>query len=213
MINLVHDNMISYEFNKLPILKSRVNKVVSKYDADKIGKVQYKWNDYGYRASFDYTPILTEDKIVCIGCSFTEGVGLDEEETWPDMLASKLNKPYLNLGLACGSDGYIVWQIMNVLQNIQTNNIYVLKPPPARSFFLNDTTFDNIQSGDIEKPDVSFTRQYEYNRFTLNSICERYNIKHIDCLQFGKMFTTAKDDQHFGIDYQTVITNEFLNLQ
>lgn len=212
MINLVKDNMIPYGFDKLPILKNRVNKKHNIYDCDEVGLVNYQWNDYGYRASFDYAPLLNEDKIVCIGCSFTEGVGLDEEDTWPNMLASKLGKKYLNLGLSNGSDGYVVWQIMNVLKNVQTENIYVLMPPPGRFFFLNDIMFDNVQSWDIEKPNVSFNKHYEYDRFILKSICEKYSIKYLDCYEFGTIFTKAKDNHHFGLDYQTTITNEFYKL-
>lgn len=203
---------ILYDFNKIPIIKERVNLKKKSHDTHKNSIFEYNFNDYGYRASFDYESLLTSEKIVCIGCSFTEGVGLVESEIWPFLLSQKVNLPFINLGIGGASDGYIMWQLMNVINTIQSTNIYVLLPPISRSFFLNDNYFNNIHSMSLLTENDSFERLFEYQRFLLINICDHYNIKYIKWNKFGTDFPKASDNQHFGCDYQTKISNEFLKL-
>lgn len=205
---------MKYILNRLPILNARKGIRIKRYDSDNSNLVEYKFNDYGYRASFDYEKLLDTKKIVCIGCSFTEGVGLYENETWPYLLSQKIGLPYLNLGIAGGSQGYVVWQIMNVLNNIQTNNIFVLSPPWGRFFELTDLEFENKQSWDVETPDKTYSNFYNLNNFIVSSICDAYKIKHIDCLDFGRGqdWDKARDNQHFGPQYQKRIAEEFYNI-
>lgn len=208
--SILEQSKILYNFDKLPILTKRINTKKVLYNSDNISDIKYNFNDYGYRASFDYAPLIEYNKIICIGCSFTEGVGLEEDETWPYILSKKLNINYLNLGLAGGSDGYVVWQIMNVLNNLKNYDIYVLIPPHSRSFFLNDESFNNISYSGMMTSKVSFYRLFDYQRFILLNICKQNNVKYIEWDKFGRNFTKAKDNQHFGVDYQLKIVNEFL---
>lgn len=205
---------MNYTLNRLPILTERCNNIITKYDSDNSLSVQYNFNDYGYRASFDYEPLLDSEKIVCIGCSFTEGVGLNENETWPYILSQKIGLPYLNLGIAGGSQGYVMWQIKNVLDNIQSKNIFVLSPPWGRFFELTDTEFENKQSWDVETETKTYSNLYDLNNFILARLCKSYSINHIDCLEFGggQNWTKARDNQHFGIDYHQKIVEEFYKI-
>jgi hypothetical protein len=200
---------MNYKLNRLPILTERCNNIITRYDSDNSNTIDYKFNDYGYRASFDYESLLDSEKIVCIGCSFTEGVGLLETETWPYLLSQKMGLPYLNLGVAGGSDGYVIWQIKNVLDNIQSNNIFVLSPPSGRFFELTDSEFENTQSWDVETPTKTYSNFYQLNEFILNSVCNRYNIKHLNCLEYGDEWERAKDNQHFGLEYHKKIVEQF----
>lgn len=203
-----------YKLDRLPILLNRTNTINTKWDSDNSELVTYLFNDYGYRASYDYTPLLDSDKIICIGCSFTEGIGLLEEETWPYLLSKKIGLPYLNLGTAGGSSGYVVWQIMNVIKNIQTKNIFVLSPPSDRFFELNDTTFESRQAWDVETIDTSYSNLYNLNSFILSAVCNEYHIPHINSLKFGggEKWTKARDNNHFGLDYQQKMTDEFYKI-
>lgn len=203
---------MKYNLNRLPIISPRTNIRIKRYDSDNSNLVDYKFNDYGYRASFDYEPLLDSEKIVCIGCSFTEGVGLNENETWPYLLSDKIGLPYLNLGIAGGSDGYVIWQIQNVLDNIQSKNIFVLSPPSGRFFELTDLEFENKQSWDVESPTKTYSNFYQLNQFILKSVCDRYNIKHLNCLEYGDGWERAKDNQHFGVEYQKKIVEEFYKI-
>lgn len=203
---------MEYIINELPILKNRINQTITKYDCDESGLVEYKFNDFGYRASINYRDLLKKPKIVCIGCSFTEGVGLNENEIWPFLLAEKIGLPFFNLGITNGSHGYIGWQIKNVLEKIQSNNIFVLNPPPGRIFELRDDSFDNIQSWNYEKPGKSYGRLYKLNEFMLEAVCKKYNIVYLNSTDYGDNWEKAKDGQHYGIEYHKMITNEFLKL-
>jgi hypothetical protein len=205
---------MQYKLNRLPILSERCGNHSIKYDSDNSLSVEYKFNDYGYRASFDYDPLLDSEKIVCIGCSFTEGVGLHENETWPHILSQQIGLPYLNLGVAGGSQGYVMWQIMNVINNIQSKNIFVLSPPWGRFFELTDSEFENKQSWDVETETKTYSNFYDLNNFVLARLCKSYGIHHIDCLKFGggHNWTKARDNQHFGIEYHQKIAKEFYNL-
>jgi lysophospholipase L1-like esterase len=201
---------MKYKLERLPIITARTEIWIKRYDSDNSNLVDYKFNDYGYRASFDYEPLFNDKKIVCIGCSFTEGVGLDENETWPYLLSQQLGLPYLNLGVAGGSQGYVVWQIMNVLKNIQQDNIFVLSPPTGRFFELTDTEFENKQSWDVETPTETYSNFYDLNDFMLESICKAYNINYLNCMDFGIDWKLAKDNQHFDVEYQQEIVNNFI---
>jgi lysophospholipase L1-like esterase len=200
---------MKYKLDRLPIITARTGIWIKRYDSDNSNLVDYKFNDYGYRASFDYEQLLDEKKIVCIGCSFTEGVGLDEKETWPYLLSQQLGLPYLNLGVAGGSQGYVMWQIMNVLKNIQNDNIFVLSPPTGRFFKLTDTEFENKQSWDVETATETYSNFYDLNDFMLESICKAYNINYLNCMDFGIDWKLAKDGQHFGIEYQQEIVKQY----
>lgn len=203
---------MQYIMNELPILKNRVNQIVKEYDCDKSYKVEYKFNDFGYRASINYRDLLKQPKIVCIGCSFTEGVGLNENEIWPYLLSQKIGLPFFNLGITNGSPGYVMWQIQNVLKKIQKDNIFVLKPPPGRIFDLRDDEFDNVQSWNYEKPGKSYGRLYKLNEFMLESVCNKYGIRYLNSTDYGDNWKKACDGQHYGKEYQEMITNEFLKL-
>lgn len=205
---------MKYKLNRLPIITARKSIRIKCYDTDNSNLIEYKFNDYGYRASFDYESILDSEKIVCIGCSFTEGVGLDENETWPYLLSQKIGLPYLNLGIAGGSQGYVMWQIKNVLDTIQTDNIFVLSPPWGRFFDLTDNEFENTQSWDRETETNSYSNFYDLNNFVLSAICKAYKIRHIDCLEYGRgeSWDKAKDNQHFGPNYQQKIADEFYKI-
>lgn len=201
--------MLHYIMNELPILTSRVNQTIKRYDCDESYKVEYKFNDFGYRASINYRDLLKQPKIVCIGCSFTEGIGLNEDEIWPYLLSKKIGLPFLNLGIACGSQGYVMWQIQNVLNKIQKDNIFVLKPPPGRIFGLRDDGFEDIQSWNYEKPGKSYGRLYKLNDFMLDSVCKAHNIDYLNSTDYGDNWKKANDGIHYGKDYQEMIANEF----
>lgn len=200
---------MKYKLNRIPIITARTGIWIKRYDTDNSNLIDYKFNDYGYRASFNYEDLLDTKKIICIGCSFTEGVGLDETETWPYLLSKKIGLPYINLGIASGSQGYVVWQIMNVLKNIQKDNIFVLSPPSGRFFELTDTEFENKQSWHVETPQKTYSNFYDLNDFMVSSICKAYNISFLNSMDFGTDWNLAKDNQHFDVEYQQEIAKQF----
>jgi lysophospholipase L1-like esterase len=66
---------------------------------------EYTFNELGFRADSIYKEGL---KIMTIGCSNTEGVGVDDKDTWPAILCSMIpNSVNVNLGHGGRSNDYI----------------------------------------------------------------------------------------------------------
>lgn len=84
----VSDDEKSYSNNKKKLGKEW-------YYHDK--KIEYKYNSWGYRTKeFDD---LNNDYILTLGCSFTEGIGLDYDDMWSTKLSKKLNLDVFNMGM------------------------------------------------------------------------------------------------------------------
>lgn len=75
----------------------------------------HRYNRYGFRGDDFIIDPHTDVRIACVGDSFTEGYGANENETWPAILQSKFNSnevEVLNLGKA-GSQSDIYANIIN----------------------------------------------------------------------------------------------------
>jgi len=68
----------------------------------------YKYDNFGFRnipelASIEQmTPKLWKNTFVCIGCSWTFGVGISGHHTWPAFLQQQIGTRCLNLGVGGG---------------------------------------------------------------------------------------------------------------
>lgn len=58
--------------------------------------IKYEFNSFGYRSK--EVDQLDKDFILTFGCSFTEGTGLHNYQTWPHKLAELLKIDYYNAG-------------------------------------------------------------------------------------------------------------------
>lgn len=66
--------------------------------------ISYVRNDLGHRCK-NVRDIDLDNYILFVGCSHTEGIGLELEKTYPYLVANKLNCDYYNLGIGgCGID-------------------------------------------------------------------------------------------------------------
>ena len=99
------DNLDHYNLNK---------KEIDSYYSD--SNVVYTYNNMGYRA-VDFNELNTSF-ILCFGCSYTEGIGVTDGDTWPARLENVLNTQTVNLGMG-GSSTLI--QLINATQWINNN--------------------------------------------------------------------------------------------
>lgn len=60
--------------------------------------IEYKLNSHGYRCDE-----ISNQEILTLGCSQTEGHGMPVDLTWPYLISKKMNKDYINL--AKGGEG------------------------------------------------------------------------------------------------------------
>lgn len=65
--------------------------------------VVYKFNSLGYRTS----ETINGNEILAVGDSFTLGLGVNVEDTWPEQLSRMLNYPVLNFSLNGASNDWI----------------------------------------------------------------------------------------------------------
>jgi hypothetical protein len=64
--------------------------------------VEYRFNNYGFRTDDDFDIDNQSPGIITVGCSYTEGIGINLEDTWGYKLSEKLGCKLYNLGLAGG---------------------------------------------------------------------------------------------------------------
>ena len=76
-----------------------------------------------------------EYDIYCIGCSFTFGIGLETQDTWPELLSKKLDCSVGNYGVPGMSVHGCFRQVLYCLENLDVKKIIVLLPPFERMFY------------------------------------------------------------------------------
>jgi hypothetical protein len=60
----------------------------------------YRFNSHGFRTD----EFIKKRNFITLGCSFTQGTGLCEEQIWPAMISKQLNIDVWNLGVAGASN-------------------------------------------------------------------------------------------------------------
>ena len=101
---------------------------------DRPDAIYYRINQQGFRGDdFDES----QEHIVTFGCSFTFGVGLSEEQTWPYMLAKYLNLPVYNLALGGASADRCYSLAEYWLPKLKPRAVYMLTPFNTRLDIIN----------------------------------------------------------------------------
>lgn len=99
------------------------------YDKDSI---IYQYNSHGFRCQeFDLT--CTKPSVLCMGCSFTEGVGVPVNKTWAHHIEKNFpNYAVYNLGIGGGSSDTVARVLYNVGNLLNTKIVFILWPPLFR---------------------------------------------------------------------------------
>lgn len=119
-------------------------KIDSHYSAT---SVTYTYNDMGYRAiNFGE---LDNDFVLCFGCSYTEGIGVTDSETWPAMLENLVETQCINLGQ--GGTG-MHFQLINATQWIKN------RMPMPKAVIL--------QLPEVTRSPNAYVRWNQYNQYS-----------------------------------------------
>lgn len=59
--------------------------------------IQYRYNNYGFRSDDDFE-VGSSGGVIYLGCSLTEGIGLNVEDTWAYRMHANLGGRFYNLG-------------------------------------------------------------------------------------------------------------------
>lgn len=116
----------SYKFS----LKERVNQTYTTSGGDNTEKCIYTYNELGFRGD----SIKKEGfKVMSLGCSITEGVGVNDTETWPSQFCSHIkNGVNFNFGTAGRSNDFICRCLMSYYDLIKPDLILIMYTFPHR---------------------------------------------------------------------------------
>jgi hypothetical protein len=114
--------------NKYWPLSSRANKSFKTSGSDDTGVNTYTYNELGYRGDSSTKNI----DIMSIGCSHTEGIGVNDNETWPSFVAKTLNMTHINMGFTGRYNDYISRIVSDNIQKFKPKILLVMYTYPSR---------------------------------------------------------------------------------
>lgn len=97
----------------------------------------YSFNTFGYR-TYEFSDLKTGEFDLAIGCSYVEGLGLRQKETWLHHYECMAGVPLVNLGKGGGSNTSSKFSLMSwMLGNYpKPRKILVLWTEPSRNTFV-----------------------------------------------------------------------------
>ena len=110
----------SYKYS----LKERVNQTYTTSGVDNTNLCTYTYNELGFRGD----SIKKEGfKVMSIGCSITEGVGVNDDETWPSQFCGHIeNGVNLNFGTVGRSNDFICRCLMSYYDLIKPDLVLIM---------------------------------------------------------------------------------------
>lgn len=119
--------------------------------------IDYTLNSWGFRSDREYDHV-PEQCIVTLGCSFTFGTGLCEEQVWPSLLAQRLGVSLVNLSTpGHGLDLNSLWLILKSQGIMNPIAVCVYEPPPGRISWLEHRSPDAADAVDARGTMFSHT--------------------------------------------------------
>jgi len=123
----------SYKYS----LNERVNQTYTTSGGDDTGKCVYTYNELGFRGD----SIKKEGfKVMSLGCSITEGVGVNDTETWPAQFCTRIeNGVNLNFGTGGRSNDFICRCLMSYYDLIKPDLVLIMYTfPHRREIYTNN---------------------------------------------------------------------------
>jgi len=123
----------SYKYS----LRERVNQKYTTSGGDNTGICTYTYNELGFRGD---SINLKGFKIMSIGCSITEGVGVNDDETWPYQFSRLIdNGVNMNFGTAGRSNDFICRCLISYYDLIKPDLVLIMYTlPQRREIYTND---------------------------------------------------------------------------
>ena len=117
-------------------LKERIDKEILGNGSDE-GNCYYTFNELGFRGD---SPKKKGLRVMSVGCSHTEGIGVHNHQTWSHHLSKLLpNGVDLNLGISGRSNDYIARTIMTFTEQMKPALVLVMYTYPHRREFYRET--------------------------------------------------------------------------
>lgn len=127
----------NFEVTSEPVwnLTERVNSIKKTSGNDESGTCTYTYNELGYRGDSIYKGGY---RILSVGDSHTEGVGVNDDETWSYQLCKLIpNGVDLNAGFGGRSNDYICRTILTLFKTFRPDLVLVMYTYPTRKEYYN----------------------------------------------------------------------------
>jgi hypothetical protein len=100
--------------NDVFVFEQYKNKTFNTLASDTIddGTIQYKMNEHGYRSNSLYN--TSEYNVITLGCSWTMGIGVDNNKIWPNLIGNKFGKVF-NYGMYGVSTSFIAKTLYKII--------------------------------------------------------------------------------------------------
>lgn len=199
--------------------------------------IDYTVNSWGFRSDREYDHV-PEQCIVTLGCSFTYGTGLCEEQIWPSLLAQRLGVSLVNLAVpGHGLDLNSLWLILKSQGIMNPIAVCVYEPPPGRISWLQHRAPDTVDARgqiftnnllDICETDGNINqrgRSRLINNLTLNSMTS--SVKNFNTISawaqsrgvpliwsnsiYNPYSSLARDLRHFGWEWHQAAADWFFD--
>lgn len=180
-----------------------------------------------------------EDAIMFVGCSLTQGIGINDEQlVWPWRVGKHFDMKVWNLGMGGMGESYMCWVATEKLHKLNPKAVCMLIPPPGRHHYFKPTSisWDEWWNNPFyhrehdESKGVCFTQKGLFTNvinsqnnmmaqslkeiMLVNSLCEEKGIPFI-VESFDRWIDYEKhgnsDDNHPGPLYHEWVSEYFIN--
>ncbi len=149
--------------------------------------IEYKFNQQCFRTDeFDQTP-----RIMILGCSFTVGVGLHLDQTWPSQFSILTGKPTWNLAAGSANIDTCYRILKHYLPQLNVKTVMMCKPDDDRFEIWHNkngvdtvSTIVNSTQNDLNgytkiwySSDKNSKIQYKKTLEAMHNICDRVGVK------------------------------------
>jgi hypothetical protein len=131
MKNIKYWNYDTFEISTYKFhLSDRVNKTYNTSGSDNTGLCTYSYNEFGFRADSIHKEGF---KVLSLGCSHTEGVGVNYEDTWPKQFCNLIeNSVNFNFGVGGRSSDFIVRCLISYYDILKPDLVLIQYPDISR---------------------------------------------------------------------------------
>jgi len=135
------ENFQLTSFEKL--LNDRANTQTNISNTDISGKCTYTYNELGFRGDSIHKEGF---KVMSLGCSITEGIGVNDNETWSAQFSSIIeNGVNLNFGSGGRSNDFIVRCLLTYYDLIKPDLVLIMYTFPHRKeFYTKDNELNSF---------------------------------------------------------------------
>jgi hypothetical protein len=205
----------NHEVYKRNICVPEKLELIKQFGWDNPDIITYNMNSAGFRTNeFDQ-----ESSYIALGCSFTTGIGLPNDQIWPTLVSKQTGKQVWNLGIGGSSMDTCFRLLYNYINNLNVQAVLFLRPSGLRfEIYYNNRIEFAMPSKTPESTLLTNTvklwyadQQNEFinstkNTLAIQALCHARNIKLIIkdvetdmCgLPAQYPFPTARDLTHSG---------------